>query len=503
MSLARSFGAVVNGVEGQIVVVEVDHSRGLPGVGLVGLPDTSVNEAKHRARTAIGNQKLLWPKGRITISLSPAEVRKHGAGLDLAIAVGVLGATNQISQCAMERTVFIGELGLDGSIRPIPGALSATIAAAKAGFERVVVPRANNVQCSVVPEIQVISFVDLNHLIEGLDKGKMPVVIDSVPVQPRGSTLDLVDVLGQSQARWALEIAAVGRHNMLMVGAPGVGKTLLAERLPGILPSLTPHQSLESTSIHLIAGTLVGDGSITTPPFEAPHHSSSVSAFIGSVHGHRVHPGALTRAHHGVLFLDEAPEFPRNALEALRQPLESGRIPLNRSHWTGALPARFQLLMAANPCPCGNNSPDTKAECTCSSMARRSYAQRISGPLADRLDLKIAMPNIPSREVGDSSEVVAARVKEARSKARNRFKDQGWHVNSEIPPSFLRGIYVPSIGGQELLDDLHRKSGRLRGVHRILRVAWSIADLSGHDRPTRDDVGAAIHLREQTGAFAA
>jgi magnesium chelatase family protein len=503
VALARSFGAVVNGVEGQIVVVEVDHSRGLPGVGLVGLPDASVSEAKHRARTAIGNQRLSWPKGRITISLSPAEVRKHGAGLDLAIAVGLLGATDQISTRALERTVFVGELGLDGSIRPIPGALSATIAAAKAGFERVVVPRENNVQCGVVTEIQVLSFHDLNHAIDGLDRGVAPAVVDTLPEDPPSFGPDLADVLGQFQARWALEIAAVGRHNMLMVGAPGVGKTLLAERLPGILPKLTPHQSLESTSIHLIAGTLAGAGSITLPPFEAPHHSSSVSAFVGSVHGNRVHPGALTRAHHGVLFLDEAPEFPRNALESLRQPLESGKINLNRSHWSGVLPADFQLIMAANPCPCGNSAPETKSECTCSSVAKRNYAQRISGPLADRLDLKISMPSIQTQEVGESSDIVASRVEEARSRARRRFKNEAWQVNSEIPPNGLRDTYLPSVAGRELLEELHQDSGKLRGVHRILRVAWSIADLAGHDRPSRDDIAMAIHLREQVGAIAA
>lgn len=503
MSLACSFGAVVNGVESQIVVVEVDHSRGLPGVGMVGLPDASVSEAKHRARTAIGNQRLSWPKGRITISLSPAEVRKHGAGLDLAIAVGVLGATGQISLSAMERTVFVGELGLDGSIRPIPGALSATIAAAKAGFDRVVVPRENNVQCSVVTDIHVLSFNDLNHVIDGLDRGVPSAEVDLFQKVTPLIAPDLADVLGQFQARWALEIAAVGRHNMLMVGAPGVGKTLLAERLPGILPKLTPHQSLESTSIHLIAGTLVGAGSILLPPFEAPHHSSSVSAFVGSVHGNRVSPGAFTRAHHGVLFLDEAPEFPRNALEALRQPLESGKIALNRSHWSGVLPAEFQLIMAANPCPCGNNSPETKSECKCSSVAKRNYAQRISGPLADRLDLKISMSSIQSLEVGEPSAIVASRVEEARLRAQHRFKGECWQVNSEIPPSALRDTYVPSLAGQELLDELQQETGRLRGVHRILRVAWSIADLGGHDRPSRDDVSTAIHLREQAGPIAA
>lgn len=502
MALARSFGAVVNGVSGQIIAVEVDHSQGLPTVGMVGLPDASVSEAKHRARTAMNNQKLTWPKGRITISLSPAEVRKHGAGLDLAIAMGVLGATRQITPESLSRTVFIGELGLDGSIRPVPGALSSAIAASQAGFERVVVPLGNSDQCSMVPNIQVVSFSTLAHVIEGLDRGAEPLKTVGEIVASSYSVPDLSDVLGQSHARWALEIAAAGGHNMLMVGAPGVGKTLLAERLPGILPPLTAEQSLEVTAIHSIAGDYLGRGSISIPPFQSPHHSSSMSAIVGSVHGQRVQPGAITKAHHGVLFLDEAPEFHRNALEVLRQPLESGRITLSRAHWSGILPAQFQLLMAANPCPCGNSSPETKSPCTCGSQARRTYEQRLSGPLRDRIDLNITIPHAHSTEHGENSESVAIRVREARDRAQFRFAGCSWQLNAHIPPAELRKEFHSSIGGQELLDRYHRESGGLRGAHRILRVAWSLADLAGRNRPERDDIATAIHLRERPGALA-
>lgn len=499
MSLARSFGAVVSGVAGQIVVVEVDHSQGLPTVGVVGLPDASVNEARHRVRTALGNQDLQWPKGRVTISLSPAEVRKQGAGLDLAIAMGVLGVTGQIPASALATTVFVGELGLDGSIRQVPGALPATVAAAQAGFTCVVVPKENNLHCSVVPGITVLSYSSLTHVIAGLVHGveALPPQTGSQSETEAESILDLSDVLGQHQARWALEIAAVGSHNMLMVGAPGVGKTLLAERLPGILPRLNDQQSLEVTSIHAIAGTLTRPGAITIPPFESPHHSSSLSAIVGGVHGQRVKPGSITKAHHGVLFLDEAPEFARNVVEVLRQPIESGQIVLNRAHWSGVLPARFQLLMAANPCPCGNASPETQQKCSCTSINRRNYAQRLSGPLLDRMDINISMPHVASTESGDSSTTVAQRVCEARERTHYRLHGLPWHVNAHVPASHLLGSFRPAVGGQELLDHYHRKSGGLRGAHRILRVAWSIADLVGHQVPDRNDIAMAIHLRER------
>ena len=504
MALARAFGAIVNGVSGQIVVVEVDHSRGLPGVGMVGLPDASVSEAKHRAKTAIGNQQLSWPKGRITISLSPAEVRKHGAGLDLAIAIGVLGATHQIRESSLAETVFIGELGLDGSIRQVPGALSSTIAAAQAGFERVVVPVGNAQQCVVVKGIKVVSFRSLKHLIGGLDGNELPepITSDLEELHQHHGDLDLIDVLGQEHARWALEVAAVGRHNMVMVGPPGVGKTLLAERLPGILPALQPDESLEVTAIHSLAGALPSGSSISRAPFEAPHHSASTSAIVGSVQGHRVRPGALTRAHRGVLFLDEAPEFARNALEALRQPLEAGTITLHRSHWSGVLPADFQLIMAANPCPCGRASIESNLDCTCTSAARRNYAQRLSGPLLDRMDINLSIPASTSLTVGDSTEIVAARVRQARERANDRFRNRAWKVNASIPAHQLRTEFFPESEGVELLTQVRQSNGGLRGSHRILRVAWSLADLAGHDRPTRSDIAMAIHLRERPGALA-
>ncbi len=503
MALACSLGAVVSGVSGHLVRVEVDHSPGLPTVGLVGLPDASVIESKHRAKTAIVNSGLNWPKGRVTISLSPAELRKHGAGLDLAIAMGILGATGQIAIEHIANTLFVGELGLDGSLRSVPGALPSVIAAAQAGITSVVVPPGNLAQCRSVPTACAVACSDLNHVISYLRGEGEPLVLGTTAEPNIKELVDLSDVLGQEEARWALEVAAVGRHNMSMIGSPGVGKTLLAQRISGILPLLSEEEALQATAIHAVAGTLICNQPIIHPPFEAPHHSASMAALVGSVHGHRVTPGALTRAHHGVLFLDEAPEFSRNALEALRQPLESGYIALCRSSWTGLLPARFQLLLAANPCPCGNALTDTPKVCECTSMALRKYTIQVSGPLRDRIDVNVLIPNVRSTTSGESSATVRERVIAARQVASKRFADFPWTTNSEISPASLRADFCPEPAGNDLLNTYVRRSGGLRGSHRALRVAWSLADLAGHRRPTKDDVALALHLRNCETAMAA
>lgn len=502
MALARSLGAVVSGVTGHLVQVEVDHSRGLPTVGLVGLPDASVIESKHRAKTAIVNSGLTWPKGRVTISLSPAELRKHGAGLDLAIAMGILGATRQIDPELIANTVFLAELGLDGSLRSVPGALPCVIAAAQAGIHSVVVPDGNMAQCRIVPSASAVACSDLNHVISYLRGECEPLPWATTTESDLTEVVDLSDVIGQEEARWALEVAAVGRHNLFMIGSPGVGKTLLAQRISGILPSLTEDETLQATAIHAVASTVAFNSPITRPPFEAPHHSATMAALVGSVHGHRVTPGALTRAHHGVLFLDEVPEFSRNALEALRQPLESGHIALSRSAWTGLLPAKFQLILAANPCPCGNALADTPKACGCASVALRKYTMQVSGPLRDRIDINILIPSIRGMGQGESSALVRERVAAARQRSAQRFADFPCSTNSEVSPALLRTDFTPEPGGSELLNSFVGHSGGLRGSHRALRVAWSLADLAGHQRPTRDDVALAIHLRNSQTAMA-
>lgn len=502
MALARSLGAVVSGVSGHLVQVEVDHSRGLPTVGLVGLPDASVIESKHRAKTAIVNSGLTWPKGRVTISLSPAELRKHGAGLDLAIAMGILGATGQIATELIHNTVFLAELGLDGSLRSIPGALPCVIAAAQAGIKSVVVAQGNIEQCRIVPAARAVACSDLNHVMSYLRGENEPLVVGATTESDSIEVVDLSDVVGQEEARWALEVAAVGRHNLSMIGSPGVGKTLLAQRIAGILPPLTENETLQATAIHAVANTTTCNRPITRPPFEAPHHSATMAALVGSVHGHRVTPGALTRAHHGVLFLDEAPEFSRNALEALRQPLESGHIALSRSSWTGLLPARFQLILAANPCPCGNALTDTPKACGCTSLSLRKYTMQVSGPLRDRIDINILIPGIRGSRVGESSAVVRERVIAARERSAHRFADFPWATNSEVSPASLRVDFYPESAGAELLNSFVGNSSGLRGSHRVLRVAWSLADLAGNHRPTREDIALAIHLRNSEMAMA-
>ncbi len=502
MALARSLGAVVSGVSGHLVRVEVDHSRGLPTVGLVGLPDASVIESKHRAKTAIVNSGLSWPKGRVTISLSPAELRKHGAGLDLAIAMGILGATGQIAIEHIANTVFVAELGLDGSLRGVPGALPCVIAAAQGGIRSVIVALGNLAQCRIVPTACAVACSDLNHVMAYLRGEGEPLELGPSTEPDHTEFVDLSDVMGQEEARWALEVAAVGRHNLSMIGSPGVGKTLLAHRISGILPPLSENETLQATAIHAVASTLTCHSPVTRPPFEAPHHSATMAALVGSVHGQRVTPGALTRAHHGVLFLDEAPEFSRNALEALRQPLESGHIALSRSSWTGLLPARFQLILAANPCPCGNALTDSPRVCECTSVALRKYTTHVSGPLRDRIDINILIPNIRGTSAGESSAIVRERVIAARQLSHQRFADFPWTTNSEISPASLRVNFHPDPGGIDLLNSYVGYSGGLRGSHRALRIAWSLADLAGHRRPKREDVALALYLRNSETAMA-
>lgn len=499
MALSRAFGAVLSGVSAQIVTVEVDHSRGLPGVGIVGLPDASVSESRWRVKTAINNSNLSWPRGRITVSLSPAEVRKHGSGLDLAIAMALLGSSGQVSEPSLKDTVFVGELGLDGSIRRVLGALPATIAAAQRQKKRVVVPWDNAQQCQLVPGVEVRSSSSLIDLIAALEHGSGFLPLHREPVIRPRIQRDLADVMGQFESRYALEVCAAGGHNLSMIGAPGVGKTMLAERLCGILPDLDPHDSLEVTAIHAISGSLIDNQPVVTPPFESPHHAASLASMVGSVQGQRVHPGAITRAHKGVLFLDEAPEFQRNVLEALRQPTESGTITLHRAQYVGNLPAAFQLVTAANPCPCGNALPSSPQQCSCESKDLQKYAQRLSGPLRDRIDIRVVMAGVNGNMPGESTRVVKDRVALARDRAAHRFAGREWSLNAHIPARELQANFPIEDSATELLNNRLRESDGLRGVHRVLRLAWTSADLAGRDRPNREDVAVALHLRNPDG----
>jgi magnesium chelatase family protein len=508
VSLATVHGVVIDGVRGVMVRVEVAVSDGLPSVGVVGLPDASVAESRWRARCAVEASGQAWPNRRITVSLSPAEVRKHGAGLDLPIAVGVLVGASARPPDRLATTGFIGELGLDGRLRRSAGLLAAVLAARAAGLAAVVVPAEGTADLAKVPGIVVTRARDLAQVcafLAGAEEASSTApdheestagpAVGAPPCDP----LDLRDVRGHDLPRWALEVAAAGGHHLALVGPPGVGKTLLAQRLPGILPPLTEDRSLEVAAIHSVAGLPRSSLLLAEPPIASPHHSASAAALLGSARGGRVTPGSVTLAHHGVLFLDEAPEFTRPALEGLRQPLESGQVSLARTGWSGTLPARFQLVLAANPCPCGLRI-GTGAGCSCSPTAVRRYSARLSGPLMDRIDIRLPVGRPTAMELEstaspETSAQVGDRIRAARDRMARRFAECPWRLNAEVPTGDLRRVWSPTPEGAALLRDFERRSSNLRGVDRVLRMAWTLADLRGVDRPDRDDIAGALSLR--------
>lgn len=499
MATAHAWGFVLNGVIGERVRIEVDISQGLPSVGVIGLADTTIGESRWRIRSAFANSGAQWPVARMTIALSPADLPKQGSGIDLAIAAAILAATGQAG--IRDDTAFIGELGLDGAVRGVRGAIAAAAAARRCGLTSVVVSADNAREVSTIPGLGVIIVRDLVHFIEVLAGREQPANmpepsgVSSTELEP-----DLADVRGHAYARFALEVAAAGGHHLSMLGAPGVGKTLLARRLPGLLPDLGESDSIDVTAIHSIAGRVPpGAGLVTRPPLAAPHHSATPPAMTGTARGRQVTPGVLTMAHGGVLFMDEAPEFSRHVLEAMREPIETGSIMVTRAAGVIELPARFQLILASNPCPCGHAIGRGEL-CTCTSLTRRRYSERLSGPLMDRVDVRVVVTRpteseLLSRTAGESSAVVAGRVAEARARAASRFKECGWSVNSAIPTRALREAFAPTSEAIDLLRTAEQGALSLRGSDRVLRVAWTIADCLGADRPDVDHVSTALGLR--------
>ena len=494
-------------MEGFLVEVESDVASGLPAFTVSGRADAACAQAPDRVRAAAANSQHPIPARRITVNLSPASVLKVGSGFDLAIVVATLVAAREIPTGVVEDVVHIGELGLDGSVRPVRGLVPMVVAAAKAGVRHVVVPVANAREARLVAGVQVHPVARLDELVaryRALAK-RRPVLEVPEPdaaLVPDRPPPDLADVVGQTEGRLAVEIAAAGAHHLYLVGPPGAGKSMLAERLPGLLPELDDQQAMEVTAISSILGTLTSfDGLCRRPPFVAPHHGASMPAIIGGGSG-LVLPGAVTQAHHGVLFLDEAPEFRPGVMQALRQPIESGHVVVARAIGNVRFPCEFQLVLAANPCPCGMGSGKAAA-CSCSPIQQRRYSGRLSGPILDRIDIQVHVP-APSRaallgEPGESTEVVRARVEAARGTQRERWSGRPYAVNGRVPGPVLRSEAFRLGSGRTA--DLDRAIDRgllsLRGYDRCLRLAWTIADLAGRISPSRDDVGLALSLRHQ------
>jgi magnesium chelatase family protein len=505
VTVARTWSVGLSGMYGAMVEIEVDIGQGVPGVTLVGLPDAVVRQSVDRVRAAIANTGGTFPYRKVTIGLSPASMPKQGSGFDLAIAVAVLGAAGAVAADTLDDLVFLGELGLDGSVRSIRGVLPAVLEAARAGRRRVVVPGSNADEAALVDRVEVLPAADLRQIIAHLRGARLlrRHLRGAPPEPPAGP--DLSDVVGQASGRRAVEVAAAGAHHLYLAGPPGAGKTMLAERLPGLLPPLDERAALEVTAIHSIAGTLPpGAPLLTRPPFEAPHHSATRAALVGGGSG-VVRPGAMSRAHRGVLFLDEAPEFPRWVLDGMRQPLEIGAVTIDRAGGAATFPCRTQLVLAANPCPCATAAGD--AACTCSPRERRSYQARLSGPLLDRVDLRVELPAVrraawlDAAAPPESTADVARRVQSARAATAERFQGTGYTTNGEVPGALLRNRWrVPRQSLALAERALEQGALSVRGFDRVLRVAWTLCDLAGRTVPGTDEVAEALGMRLQRTA---
>ena len=505
--VSKTFSVALLGLEGTLIDVEADISAGLPGFLIIGLPDTALSNAKERVRTASKNAGCAISTRKITVNLSPAALPKQGSDFDLAIAMALLAADRRISADSVESFVHLGELGLDGRLRPAVGILPAVVAASRLGKTKFMVPAGNADEASLVPGITVVGVNSLRDaaIFHGAELDPIPT--EAVLAPSRAVTaepaIELAEVIGNRDAVQSLVVAAAGGHHLFMLGPPGAGKTMLAMRLPGILPPLGTAASLEVSSLRSLAGERVGTELITQAPFEAPHHTATQAALIGG--GTKlIRPGAAARASHGILFLDEAPEFSRVVLDSLRQPLESGTIVIHRANQIARFPGSFQLVMAANPCPCGQyGAPDS--ECTCAPMARRRYLGRLSGPLLDRIDLQLRVRRITAAELKTAdrataltSEKARAAVLRARANAAERLATTPWSMNSHVPGDWLRTgpRKLPAAATVALDRALERGILTMRGYDRVLRVAWTVSDLAGANSPAQEHVERALYLRK-------
>lgn len=505
MAIGGSLSVGLIGLKAFIIQIQAFISPGLPYFSVIGLPDASLSESRERVKSACQASGFKWPDTRVTVNMSPASMPKRGASHDLAIAAGVLSAAGAIPHDSLEETIVLGEVNLDGTVLPIHGLLPIMLHAKERGIRRLIVPYGNEDESRLVPQMDVTCVRHVGELIElsggrasytlGVDRATVSCTVEDTPAF--SGLGDMSEVVGQDHVKWALQVAAAGKHHLLMTGPPGSGKTMLASRMPSIMCPLTPEEQLEVASIRSLCGTLQHYGISDMPPFEAPHHTASTASLVGGGSGLAM-PGAITRAHRGILFMDEAPEFSARALQTLREPMESGYVALSRTKGTTYYPAMFQMVMAANPCPCGYAYGNGE-RCVCKEKDRIRYFARLSGPILDRIDIQVEVPPVPciaSAPTRDSigSHVMQQQVIAARAAAGERYSKYGWGCNAEVPGSWMRAN--TSVKALELANRAlasHRLS--LRGVDRAMRLAWTLADLAGKTSPGPDEMSQGIMLR--------
>jgi magnesium chelatase family protein len=502
MQTARTKAVALTGTEGHLVTVEAGITGGLPATVIFGLPNTSLREARDRIRAAILNSGERWPESKITVSLYPDSLPKRGSAFDLSIAIAIMAANGDLPELP-GNLVFLAELGLDGRLRPVSGVLPAVLAATGSGLDTVIVAPGNHAEAALVPDVNVIAADNLAEVVAWL-RGRpapQPELPGPADDNSPGSAQPLPDLAGQSRARLAAEICAAGGHHLSIVGPPEAGTTLLAERLWGLLPLLDTPAAIEVAAVRSVAGLCQpGAGLVTVPPFCAPHHTTSMASMIGGGSG-LIRPGQASLAHRGVLVLEDAPEFRRDVLDAIRQPLETGEVEIARAVTTAVFPARFTLVLTAAPCPCAMTAGPGKPNCSCSPAARRRYLGRLSGPLLGRIDVKVRLRAVSREEIlrdrgrAESPAAVAGRVAEARLRCGARLTGTPWELNAEVPGTVLRRSFRPAPAAVTFLDkamELGQVSAQ--GADKIVRVAWTLADLAGVDRPGPDQVNLAKDL---------